>query len=263
MKKAGIIFKKEIKEVIRNKNIWLPILIVTAIFSIAMPLLFILGIAPVLRDEDTMNFINKIFGQVDDPMKVLIGFILKQLLIFLLMIPAMVPSLIAPSSIIMEKENNTLEPLLATPIKTSELLLGKTLTALVPAFVVSTTSFIILTVVVDAAALIKLGYAPLPTAEWVVVAFILSPILSFIITMASVIVSSRSTDIKSAQGIGAMVILPIYLIIGLQLAGIFLLNITYLLIGCLVLLAVCPLVLRLAVKIFDRENILTRWKMKA
>ena len=263
MKKAFIIFRKEIKEIIKNKSIWLPVIIITAIFSIAMPLGFIIGSESVLNDEDTLNFISKVFGSVDDPLRVLIGFMLKQLLIFLLMIPAMVPSLIAPSSIIMEKENNPLEPLLATPIKTSELLLGKTLTALVPAFVVSTTSFIILTVVVDVAALIKLGYAPLPTAEWVVVAFILSPILSFIITMASVIVSSRSTDIKSAQGIGAMVILPIYLIIGLQLAGIFLLNITYLLIGCLVLLAVCPLVLRLAVKIFDRENILTRWKMKA
>ena len=263
MKKALIIFRKEIKEIVKNKSIWLPIIIITIIFSIAMPLGFILGSDSVLNDEDTLNFISKVFGSVDDPLRVLIGFILKQLLIFLLLIPAMVPSLIAPSSIIMEKENNTLEPLLATPIKTSELLLGKMLTALVPSFVISTICFVILTIVVDIAALIKLGYAPLPTVEWVVVAFILSPILSFIITMASIIVSSRTTDIKSAQGIGAMVILPIYLIIGLQLAGIFLLNITYLLIGCLVLLAVCPLVLRLAVKIFDRENILTKWKMKA
>ena len=263
MKKAGIIFKKEIKEVIRNKNIWLPILIVTAIFSIAMPLILILGSSSILKDEDTINFINKMFGQVGDPLKVLIGFALKQLLIFLLILPAMVPSLIAPSSVIMEKENNTLEPLLATPIKTSELLLGKSLTALVPALVISTINFIILTIVVDIAAFIKLGYAPLPNAEWVIVAFLLSPILSFILTMASIIVSSRSTDVRAAQGIGAVIIFPIYLIIGLQLAGFFLLNTTYLLIGCLILLAVCPLVLRLAVKIFNRENILTRWKMKA
>jgi ABC-2 type transport system permease protein len=263
MKKAGIIFKKEIKEVIRNKNIWLPILIVTAIFSIAMPLILILGSSSILKDEDTINFINKMFGQVGDPLKILIGFALKQLLIFLLILPAMVPSLIAPSSVIMEKENNTLEPLLATPLKTSELLMGKSLTALVPAFIISTINFIILTIVVDIAAFIKLDYAPLPTAEWVIVAFLLSPILSFILTMASIIVSSRSTDIRSAQGIGAVIIFPIYLIIGLQLAGFFLLNVTYLLIGCLVLLAVCPLVLKLAVRIFDRENILTKWKMKA
>jgi len=65
-----------------------------------------------LKDKDTINFINKVFGSVEDPSRILIGFALKQLLIFLLIIPAMVPSLIAPSSIIMEKENNTLEPLL-------------------------------------------------------------------------------------------------------------------------------------------------------
>src|SRR4030043_938749 len=262
MKKAFIIFRKEIKEIIKNKSIWLPVIIITAIFSIAMPLGFIIGSDSVLDDEDTLNFISKVFGSVDDPLRGLIGFMLKQILIFLLMIPAMVPSLIAPSSIIMEKENNTLEPLLATPIKTSELLLGKSLTAWVPAFIISTISVVILTIVVDIAAFIKLGYAPLPTAEWVVVAFVLSPILSFILTMVSIIVSSRSTDIRSAQGIGAIIIFPIYLIIGLQVAGFFLLNITYLLIGCLVLLAICPLVLKLAVKVFDRENILTRWKMK-
>ena len=226
MKNATIIFRKEIKEVIRNKNIWLPILIITAIFSIAMPLIFILGSGFMLKDEDTLNFINKTFGQVGDPLRVFIGFILKQLLIFLLILPAMVPSLIAPSSVIMEKENNTLEPLLATPLKTSELLLGKSLTALVPSFVISTINFIILTIVVDVAAFIRLGYAPLPTMEWVIAAFLLSPILSFVVTMASVIVSSKSTDIRSAQGIGSMIIIPIYLVIGLQLAGFFLLNIT-------------------------------------
>jgi ABC-2 type transport system permease protein len=263
MKNAWIIFKKEIREIIKNKNIWLPIMIITIIFSISLPLGFILGSSPILEDEDTLNFIDKVFGQVDDPLRVLIGFILKQLLIFLLIMPAMVPSLIAPASIIMEKENNTLEPLLATPLKTSELLLGKSLTALIPTFVISTINFIILVIVVDISAYIKMGYMPLPTSEWVIVAFVLSPILSFIITMASVIVSSRSTDIRSAQGVGAVIILPIYLIIGLQLAGLFLLNIMYLLIGCLVLLIVCPFVLRLAVRIFDRENILTRWKMKA
>ena len=263
MKNAWIIFKKEIKEIARNKNIWLSIIIITIIFSIVFPLALILGSSPILEDEDTLNFINKVFGQVDDPLRVLIGFILKQLLVFLLIMPAMVPSLIAPASIIMEKENNTLEPLLATPLKTSELLLGKSLTALIPTFVISTISFIILVIVVDISAYIKLGYMPLPTVEWVIVAFVLSPILSFIITMASIIVSSKSTDIRSAQGIGAIIIFPIYLIIGLQIAGFFLLNITYLLIGCLVLLIVCPFVMRLAVKIFDRENILTRWKMKA
>lgn len=46
------------------------------------------------------------------------------------------------------------------------------------------------------------------------------------------------------------------------MAGFFLMNIKYLITGCIVLLALCPPLLRLAVKIFDRENILTKWKIK-
>ena len=73
MKNAAIIFKKEIKEVIKNKNIWMPILIITAVFSIGMPLAITIGSNAILKDGDTINFINKVFGHTDDPMRVLIG----------------------------------------------------------------------------------------------------------------------------------------------------------------------------------------------
>jgi ABC-type Na+ efflux pump permease subunit len=262
MKNSLIIFKKEIREIIKNKNIWVPILVVTVIFSIGLPLFISIGSDSILADEDTSEFISRVFGQVENPEKVLAGFMVKQLLIFLLVIPAMVPSLIAPASILMEKENNTLEPLLSTPVRTGELLLGKSLTSMVPAFVISTINFLLLTLVVDVMLYAKMGYAPLPTVDWLIVAFILSPILSFILTMLSIIVSSRSTDIRSAQGIGSVVIFPIYLVIGLQLAGFFLINISYLLLACLALLIFCPILLRIAIRKFDRENILTKWKMK-
>ena len=263
MKNSLIIFRKEIKEIIKNKNIWMPILIITIIFSIVMPLAVSLGSGSIFKDEDTAKFMSKVFGDVENPEKVFIDFLIKQFLIFLLMIPALVPSLIAPASVLMEKENNTLEPLLGTPIRTRELLFGKSLTSMIPAFAISTINFLILTLVVDITIYAKMGYIPLPTVEWLIVAFILSPILSFILTMINIIVSSRSTDIRSAQGIGSIIIFPIYLIIGLQIAGFFLINITYLLLACLVFLIFCPILLRIAVRKFDRENILTKWKMKA
>ncbi|MBN1299200.1 MAG: ABC transporter permease, partial [Actinobacteria bacterium] len=191
-----------------------------------------------------------------------LDFMIKQFMIFLLLIPAMLPSLIAPASIVLEKESNTLEPLLATPVKTRELLLGKTLTSMVPSFIASFINFILITLVIDFIAYTKFNTLPLPTWEWLIITFILSPAISFIITMLSIIISSKSTDIRSAQGIGAIVIFPIYAVIGMQIAGLFLINTWFILITCLVLIAICPLILRVAVRIFDRENILTRWKMK-
>lgn len=262
MKIALKIFKKEIKEVIKNRSIWLPVLIITVIFSLAFPTILTLSVDKFLEDPDALEFIGKIFPGQGNPQELFISFAIKQLIIFLLLIPAMLPSLIAPASIIMEKDSRTLEPLLATPIKTHELLLGKTLTSIIPSFIISTISFLILVLTIDITAYIKLGIIPLPTVEWIIVAFIVSPTISFIITMLSVIISSKSTDIRSAQGIGSVVIFPIYAIIGFQIGGFFLLNKTYLLIGCLVLIIICPLLLKLGIKIFDRENILTKWKMK-
>jgi ABC-2 type transport system permease protein len=262
MKNSLKIFKKEIKEVLKNRSIWLPILAISIMFSVLFPAGLTISMDSLLDDPETTNFVAKVLQNTGNVQEVFLQFIIKQFMIFLLLIPAMLPSLIAPASVVLEKESNTLEPLIATPIKTWELLFGKTLTSMVPSFAVSFINFILITAVVDILAYIRFGLTPLPTLEWFIVTFILSPIISFIITMASVIISSKSTDIRSAQGIGAVVIFPIYAVIGLQLAGLFLLDIKYLLIGCLVLLAVCPLVLKLAVRVFDRENILTRWKMK-
>jgi ABC-2 type transport system permease protein len=262
MNNALRIFKKEIKEVLKNKSIWLPILAVSIMFSVIFPGIFTFTLDSFIKDPDTANFVARIFQNTGNVQVALMQFIIKQFMIFLLLIPAMLPSLIAPASIVLEKESNTLEPLIATPIKTSELLLGKTLTSMIPSFTITLINFVLITIVVDVLGYMKLKMFLLPTLEWFVVTFLLSPILSFIITMISIIISSKSTDIRSAQGLGAAVIFPIYAIIGAQIGGLFLLNIKYLLLGCLVLALICPLVLKLAIRVFDRENILTKWKMK-
>jgi ABC-2 type transport system permease protein len=262
MKNALKIFKKEIKEVLKNRAIWLPILAVSIMFSVIFPGILTFTLDSLIKDPDTASFIARVFQNTDNLQVAMMQFLIKQFMIFLLLIPAMLPSLIAPASIVLEKESNTLEPLIATPIKTSELLLGKTLTSMIPSFTITLVNFVLITVVIDVLGYMKFKMLLLPTIEWFVVTFLLSPILSFIITMISIIISSKSTDIRSAQGLGAAVIFPIYAIIGAQIGGLFLLNIRYLLLGCLVLALVCPLVLRLAIRVFDRENILTKWKMK-
>jgi len=262
MKNASLIFKKEIKEILKNRSIWLPILAVSIIFSVIFPAAITLGLEGIIKDPDASEFIKRVFAETDNLQLAMLHFIIKQFLVFLLLIPAMLPSLIAPASIVLEKESNTLEPLIATPIKTGELLLGKTLTSLIPSFAITLIDFVLITIIINSIAYTKFKLLPLPTWDWAVVTFILSPVISFIITMICLIVSSKTVDIRSAQGIGAVIIFPIYAVVGLQIAGLFLLNIKYLFVVCAVLIAVCPIVLKLAIKIFDRENILTKWKMK-
>jgi ABC-type transport system involved in multi-copper enzyme maturation permease subunit len=56
---------------------------------------------------------------------------------YLLLIPTMIAISFATFSIVEEKQTGTLEPLLATPVRTWELLLGKALAGAIPAILMS------------------------------------------------------------------------------------------------------------------------------
>jgi len=53
-------------------------------------------------------------------------------LLYLLGIPALVPATLAAYAVVGERQHGTLEPVLSTPIRREELLLGKALAVLVP-----------------------------------------------------------------------------------------------------------------------------------
>ena len=68
-------------------------------------------------------------------------------LIYMLAIPALVPAALAAYSIVGERVQGTLEPLLSTPVQRSELILGKALAVFVPSIVVSYAVFAVFIVV--------------------------------------------------------------------------------------------------------------------
>jgi ABC-2 type transport system permease protein len=76
----------------------------------------------------------------------------------------------------------------------------------------------------------------------------------------SIMVSSRVNDPRVAEQLSAVVILPLMAVFFGQIAGLFILNSTLVLIMCVVLLLVDILVIYLAIRLFQRETILTRWK---
>jgi ABC-2 type transport system permease protein len=71
---------------------------------------------------------------------------------------------------------------------------------------------------------------------------------------------SRVNDPRSAQQIGALVILPIAGLLVAQITGSFQLTVFRILLVALVLSLVNAILLRIGVALFDRESILTRWK---
>ena len=145
--------------------------------------------------------------------------------------PAYIPLSIATFSIIGEKQARTLEPVLATPIRTLELLVGKAIAALVPGVLAGWVTYIAFV------ALASIVYGPnlfgvVTDSSWLVGVFILGPAVGLSSVVAGVIVSARVNDPRVAQQIGGIIVVPIIAITLLQATGTLLVGATgYFLLG--------------------------------
>jgi len=187
-------------------------------------------------------------------------YIVSEFLIMFMLIPLFVPVNIAAYSIVGEKTTHSLEPLLATPISTGELLAGKNLASVIPAIIATWVGFGIFAV----GSLIITGGGALAAAlldpMWLIAVFLAGPLMAVLSVNFSIMVSSRVNDPRVAEQLSAVVILPLLALFFGQIAGLFILNSTLILIMCLVLLLLDALMIYLAVRLFQRETILTRWK---
>jgi ABC-2 type transport system permease protein len=166
---------------------------------------------------------------------------------------------VAAFSVIGEKQARTLEPLLATPITTVELLTGKVLGAAIPALALGFGVFAVYTIGVAACA--EPGvWRVLLLPRSLAVTFLLGPLASLASLQLAVCVSSRANDPRSAQQIGVLILLPIAGLLAAQLLGS--LQLTLAISGLIAVgLTIMNLALMvLGVRVFDRESILTRWR---
>ncbi len=187
------------------------------------------------------------------------AFAVQQFLVFFLLMPAYIPLSIATFSIIGEKQARSLEPVLAAPIRTAELLAGKAIAALVPGVLagwVTYVAFVLLASVVYGRAL----FGVVTDGSWLAGVFLLGPAVGLSSVVAGVIVSARVNDPRVAQQIGGVVIVPVVGLVLVQATGTLLLGPVGYLLMTLAVLAVSLVGLRIGVRLFDREAILTRWR---
>lgn len=179
-------------------------------------------------------------------------------LMYFLILPVMIPVTLAVYSIVGEKEQGTLEPLLATPLTDWELFLGKALVAVLPAVALTWGVFGLF---LAAAHILLDGIPPgVLTAPWLLSIFLLSPLLALFGVLVSMLVSSRTSDPRAAYQFSGLAVVPSLVPLIVYSARMTAVNLLLVLLegGILVLLNGGLLVL--AVKLFRREEILTRWK---
>jgi len=193
------------------------------------------------------------------PRQVLMYFVVQSNLPFYLLMPAVIPTLISSYSIVGEKKCGTLEPLLATPASTRDILLGKTLAAVIPSVLITWLGFLIYMVLVDVLTYNIFNYPVLPSMVWLVSIGIIAPLLSLMSVYLSIVVSSRVNDIRAAQQVSAVFVIPIMGLFVLQLFGYVSLSLSSITIAGLLLLIVDAILIYVSTKVFKREEILTKW----
>ncbi len=187
-------------------------------------------------------------------------FLVSEFLLLFMLMPLAIPVTIASYSIVGEKTTRTLEPLLATPISTLELLAGKGLAAALPAVAATWAAFAVFDVGAQLLALSPAVAARLLDPVWLMAVFVVGPLLAVAAVSVAVMVSSRANDPRAAEQLSMLVILPLLGLFFGQLSGLILIDERLILWIAVGLLALDAGLLAFATQLFERESVLTRWK---
>lgn len=186
------------------------------------------------------------------------AFVLQQFLPLLVLVPVIGAMTLVTTSVVGEKQARSLEPLLATPITTAELLAAKTGVALLVSLALLSAGFAVL--LGAAAAFAEPGVAAtLLTPRPLALVGALAPAVAAVALVLGVMASSRTRDARTAQQFGGLVVLPIMALFVGQLGGHLLLSTGWILTAAALLWLLSVLLAAVGVRVFDREHILTRW----
>jgi len=179
---------------------------------------------------------------------------------FFVILAAIIPTFIGSYSFVGEKTEKTLEPLLATPTTDDEILLGKSLAAFLPVIIMIFISAVIFMVLMDIFTTAQVGYPYFPNWFFATMILLDSPLVCIMSIELSVIISSRVNDVRSAQQLAVLVIIPFFALYLLTEISVITLDTNTLLIIAGIL-AIVDIGLFFASRAtFQREEILTKWK---
>lgn len=185
-------------------------------------------------------------------------FLFQQFLLLYLIAPIVGAVSLAAYSVVGEKQGRTLEPLLSTPLSTAEILIAKVLASFLPSLAIEALGLCLYFALVAVLRSPGVMWSLLSLRSLLLVG-VLGPFASLAALQATIAVSSRVNDPRSAQQVAVLVILPLILMLVGQIAGAFFITTAMLLLLCLAMIGAWGVLILLSIALFERETILTRW----
>lgn len=186
--------------------------------------------------------------------------IIKWLILpFFLFVPAFLPAIIASDSFAGEKERKTMESLALLPISKTELIIGKVLVSLIPSLLISFAYFLLIGTTVNLMLLSNLDGNILIFTDniFLLIVFLLSPLLTMFNVIIATIISSRSKDMmKSVQISNTVLIGPVIVLMLFQIVNPAFLSPLIILILSGVLGGLCILLIYIANRVLNIEKLI-------
>lgn len=260
---------RETRDLRTNRNVW-PAYIALAIVCIGLPTAIAFLIPMLVRDalsgrEPEMAQLLAWLRATPEFRSMDVGdamarYLLRSVAGLFLILPVALSSTSAAFSIVGEKQQRTLEPILATPITDREFLFGKLLAAVVPTVAATWLAALLAIGIADALLWSRMGGPILPDRYWLVAVGILSPLLATIVVLVTMRLSAKATDPQATVQATALTVIPGFLLLFALFGRVLTLWFPALLIACALALLLALWLFRTNVRRFEREEILTRWK---
>jgi len=225
---------KELRDFRRTRSIVVTMAVLPVVFLIQPTLAVLLGPPP------TSN--GKYFGLP---------------ILILLLIPVIMPSTLAAYSVVGEREQGTLEPLLTTPIRRQEFILGKAAAVMIPTLALSYTVFGLFLAVVRLFAKPAIASGVFHQGPVLLALFLFTPLLAGWAIVVGMAVSVRAKEVRVAQQLGTLASFPPLGVVVLFGIGVIHPTLTVAVLFAIGLLVIDVRAVRVVSQMFDRERLLT------
>lgn len=236
-RRVGAILHKELREYRRNGNVFI---YATAV----LPVIFI--IQPLVQAFTLPSRSSAVLHH-------------EHSLIYMLAIPVLVPAALAAYSVVGERTQGTLEPVLTTPIRREELLLGKALAAFIPSVLVAYVVFGLYVAIVEVFAQPGVASAIVQGPE-LIAQVVYTPLLAAWSIWVGIAISARTNDPRTSQQFSILASLPAVAVTSLIAFNVIPVNPRVAFGFGIGLLFLVRVGWRVASRLFDRERLIASLK---